>query len=1387
MQENIVKKNNEGFYTIVAPGSIQPDTDYTVTVTLHQNSGPVTIQLAITGISYNQSETIEIQPLSSAIVNFKIPPQLKDDQYILHAEGTKGLIFKESAKLFYKCAHPCVHLQMDKATYKPGDTVQYRIIALDRKLKPAKLFEPLNLIIQDRENHKLREVKNIPFHNGVHHGRFQLSHQTRYGQWIISITEGHGNKVKTQKPFRVAKYNPPEFTIEIESDEEVPILDRITNLTIYSKYPNGDFVKGIVKLNAKLMDDDKVLSSAEKIMETDGILSLEFNFMEELDFEQYYKEVNCLQINFNINITDSFSGMQGNTSTKAYFIMQRYTLTLLDMPQEYEVNETFEVSAVVKHITGRPITNVKSPMKLILIEDCKNPQGTEVVAESEINSHGVAVFKLHLTQNIEYNFVKLLFEEQISKHHIILRPKGREEYQDASDLSSSEEEVEEEEEVVDGSVSNPVVSIAWNDFKIGDEVPIDIRTSKSDFAYLIMANGVILYHEFVHLKEKEKRYVVKIPVTFDMLPYAKIFAYFIGDNGEIYHSSEFISLKTSFQQKLEISAPEEIKTGEDLTLKIQTDPESFVGLMAVDQRVFSKTKKSRSVYDFNYTNIFDALCNYESETLKENENIIRPGEMDGFLTLTNAKIPQPKRVFRFPKHRRNWPVPSESDDDKTSCEENRIEEYATLNEELPAETWIFEDIESTDSNGLATFTKQIPEDSASSWVITGFSLNPQTGFCLTQKPTKVHVFKPISLHTSLPYSIKLGEVIAIPIKIWNNMEEDFETEISLEILDNEYKLMEETLDADKLIKKVCVASMTKETIMFRVKPKVVGEIMLKIKASTSLFEETIHRNLKVESDVATQYKNEAHLLNIGSNENSVEDTFKAMIPNNIVMDSQHLELMVVGDILAPIMENIDQLLSTPIACGEENMHTFVTNLSLLEYLNADDSNTSSSMVEKLKNSLELGYQQQITYKHKNGSYSQFGRGRSKSNTCLTAYVARSMLQARQYISIDEKIIDDAFDYLVQMQKDNGQFAITGGSIHNELVVTAFILHAFLEDQDTALKYKKEIDAAIQYLSEIVVNEDDPYSLAHIFMVFQKIKHPQTENIKQKLQLKAKCENNLKWWSCNDSQKYPSNDIEMTSYILQSLLETEELEQLLPIIKWLVVQRNHLGGYDSARDTSVGLKVLVKCFKKYAALNDGGKVEIQFKGFVENDIETTSGLFHVDKDNFATLQKHLLPSSTKQIQFDAIGQGTSLIQLFYHYNINTACNYESSFIIQPQVKATQFPGQLLVNLGVEYKPLSEEIKYCNMVIIEMVLPSGFTLANDKIRQMRKAAGAKRIETKNHGTLVIIYFEELCAKEAKSFDLILYKSHQVDNVKISPITIYDYYNVHDRTTVYYSTNI
>lgn len=135
------------------------------------------------------------------------------------------------------------------------------------------------------------------------------------------------------------------------------------------------------------------------------------------------------------------------------------------------------------------------------------------------------------------------------------------------------------------------------------------------------------------------------------------------------------------------------------------------------------------------------------------------------------------------------------------------------------------------------------------------------------------------------------------------------------------------------------------------------------------------------------------------------------------------------------------------------MLNFVPNIVIMSYLQ-NTRQLTPAIQSKSMRYLETGYQQELTYRRDDGSFSAFGKSDLNGSTWLTAFVAKSFQQASSYITVEERIIEEALQWLQDNQGSGGNFPEVGHVSHRDmqggaakgLALTAFTLLTFLETQ-----------------------------------------------------------------------------------------------------------------------------------------------------------------------------------------------------------------------------------------------------------------------------------------------------------------------------------------------------
>lgn len=111
----------------------------------------------------------------------------------------------------------------------------------------------------------------------------------------------------------------------------------------------------------------------------------------------------------------------------------------------------------------------------------------------------------------------------------------------------------------------------------------------------------------------------------------------------------------------------------------------------------------------------------------------------------------------------------------------------------------------------------------------------------------------------------------------------------------------------------------------------------------------------------------------------------------------------------------------PTGCGEQIMANLAPNIYILKYLNATNKLISTTRHKIIRN-LKIGYQRILNYIHKDGSFSAFGYHDLSGSMFLTAFVVRTLQDMKQYIYVDQKVIDRAVLWILNHQLENGCFS-----------------------------------------------------------------------------------------------------------------------------------------------------------------------------------------------------------------------------------------------------------------------------------------------------------------------------------------------------------------------------
>lgn len=130
-------------------------------------------------------------------------------------KGTGGLEFENTTQLDYSAKSSAIMIQTDKPIYKPGELVQFRVLLLDRSLRP-KGPGPIDVIAKDSKGNVIKQWRNAVVQRGMFSAELQLSSQPNLGDWTLEVS--YKNQKESQQ-FLINEYVLPKFNVELQMPE----------------------------------------------------------------------------------------------------------------------------------------------------------------------------------------------------------------------------------------------------------------------------------------------------------------------------------------------------------------------------------------------------------------------------------------------------------------------------------------------------------------------------------------------------------------------------------------------------------------------------------------------------------------------------------------------------------------------------------------------------------------------------------------------------------------------------------------------------------------------------------------------------------------------------------------------------------------------------------------------------------------------------------------------------------------------------------------------------------------------------------------------------------------------------------------------------------------
>ncbi|ROT85734.1 alpha2 macroglobulin isoform 2 [Penaeus vannamei] len=255
-------------------------------------------------------------------------------------------------------------IQTDKYIYKPGQTVQFRILTVTGPfLKILKESYPL-IWVETPSSSRIAQWTNVENSVGLIHQTFKLADEPEEGTYKIKVQSAYGSS-STAKEFKVEEYVLPRFEVTVVPPKYILGTDTEFTFTVCAKYTFGQPVKGNVTL---VVDNGGWGSSKKKHTVNDkisGCKEIKVLADDIMDSEFY-----VYRLSLTATVTEDGTGEE--FKGEAVAAIQRTALEFSYIGKEEYSKPNLPFTGKVKTVFPDKTPAANEPMTVCISGDCRN-------------------------------------------------------------------------------------------------------------------------------------------------------------------------------------------------------------------------------------------------------------------------------------------------------------------------------------------------------------------------------------------------------------------------------------------------------------------------------------------------------------------------------------------------------------------------------------------------------------------------------------------------------------------------------------------------------------------------------------------------------------------------------------------------------------------------------------------------------------------------------------------------------------------------------------------------------------------------------------------------------------------------------------------------------
>ncbi|KAJ2953639.1 hypothetical protein O0L34_g1251 [Tuta absoluta] len=1317
--------------SVVGPRVLRPFGSYRVVVAGDSRAHSLYVAVEgrrATGEQFSQGREIQVPAANSRLVDLDIGDP-GPGIYELVARSTSGPQFSSSAPLVYQPRSFCVFTQTDKRVYQPGDTINFRVIALDKYLLP--LSGAVDVSVLDARGSPVRQWVSVPLDRGIITEEFLLADEPALGEWTIEV-EARGQKYSRQ--ILVADYVMPKFQMDLQMPKEILFRDGRFNINVTAKHFNGLPVRGELTISAYAVFFSNLLqpvvsSPSRKVVEFNGQTDVIYDLKTDLDLAE--DAARPLVIEAVLEEKDTL--IKQNVSARILLLRTPYRLKVT-APNHFKPLLPYNVQIEVVDSSGQ-IMDINEDVTVERLWDDGAPVNVTTIAMKK----GLATYTLVPDMAHMRSTLNLVVKYKEVAERVI--------------------------NVQSGGASGGqflIVEVLTHNTSVGDDMRVRISSTEAmDLVhYAVIGRGDILFAKSIELTSERRSVDVTIPVTAGMAPGCVVMAWYPRldpVNNSIQSAAVYVPQRNMLQNKVSVIPASSIgyRPNGLMELRVTGEPGSKAALLGVDVNAitaglsgadglgsgFNMHAIEREVESFNglkhsvFKNEdhlpgmgFDLGGSSYYDVFKNAGLIILADGVDtqGFPsadptreapeTGTRPPLAGPYAFSRLP------PPPSPR-------------HYLTL---TPQPTWMLANV-TLGNDGRGTGERWSPINPGE-WKVGAFAVHPTLGLGLAS-PQSFITSVPLSISAELPATLQRGETLAAVITLKSTLTVDTSVEVTFHNSDQyfDFEPLENNVDSAKKIEtfrrvRVTVPARGSVSTAFLVTVVRTGETPVIVEATGNGVSASLFRTI----DVKDGYEDELWTWGL-------LDARRSVSRSNITLEPTagtrlgSVSLLASGSLLAGAL----QASRNPPAAAADPIYALrplAISTVLLDFLQAADPD-ETTITKEARAQVAAGFQRLMAYRKGNGSFAADLDDDAEGDVLMTAVAVRWLSRCARYVEVSPIAVSTAARWLADTQLPDGSWKTPVGQPNDPRAEQAIPLaaHALLALQQTKgsdILYRNTISKALDYVARGLSPDLDTYSLALVASALANARHPEITEALRLLDKRSNSTGSTLFWSRkiygnewrNPWLKGNSLEAATAAWGLKAMLASRLVDEATPVARFLL---------QSYKPNNQDPEVLDALAMFSDAIRTSTKLRLSANvtGFEE------PRQFNIDDDNFIIVQTQLVRNARSAYAVTE-GRGVAVVGLSAKGNTNVTAAWPR-YTLDPRVDQVSTKDRLQLSICVGFVPQGNETE-SGLTLLTVQLPSGYLADINTLTELTAARHVVAARLQRGGARVLAWLRPRIAE-------------------------------------------